>query len=375
MVDRLSQAEINRTVISSFDGTQGESGLRGHKDLTKTEEERAVELHAKALVIDASNVPIVDSWLEKAITDGYFERMKQGGVTASNITVPYSVHANTGQAIRELTEHRKWLERSPELAIHVTRAEDIERAKLEGRAGVIFGPQNAAFLEENLELLQFFYDLGVRMMQLTYSMRNFIGDGCFERANAGLSNFGVDLVGAMNEIGIVIDVSHCGHRTTSEAIELSNEPVVFSHAGVRSVFEHVRNKTDDEIKALAEKGGVIGITPYIAFLAEWQTGPRPTLDLMFDHVDYAVKLVGADHVGIGSDVNDRNETRRAWYIREFPDRLGKTYFGDYPEGFEHSVAYFPNITRGLVARGYSDQEILKILGGNFLRVFRRVWKP
>jgi len=349
--------------------------LKGYKDLTKTEDERALALHRKAIIVDGSNVPVVDPFLEKPITDEYFDRMRVGGVTASNITVPYDVQADSGRAFREFSEHREWLARSSDRAFLALKADDIERAKTEGRTAIIFGPQNASFLDQQLGLLNVFYDTGVRVLQLTYNTRNFVGDGCMEKANAGLSNFGIALVEEMNKLGVLIDLSHCGQRTTLDAIERSNKPVIFSHAGVRSVFDHPRNKTDAEIQALAEKGGVLGISPYIVFLTDWESGPkRPTLDLMFDHVDYVEKLVGVDHIGIGSDVNDRNETRRSWYIEEFPETLGKSYRGDYPEGFEHSLAYFPNITRGLVSRGYSDEEILKILGGNFLRVFREVWR-
>jgi membrane dipeptidase len=347
---------------------------RGYKQVTQAEEERAMELHAKATIIDGSNVPIIDAFLEKPITDGYFERMEAGGVTASNITMPYDVQADSKQALREFMEHREWLARSSERTGIALNADDIEKAKSQNRTVVIFGPQNTLLLDQQIDLLQVFHSMGLRILQLTYNTRNFVGDGCLEKANAGLSNFGLELVEEMNRLGVLVDLSHCGERTTMEAIERSREPVVFSHAGVDAVFSHPRNKSDAEIKAMAEKGGVIGISPYIVFLTDWTSGPRPTIDLMLDQIDYASKLVGSDHIGIGSDVNDRNETRRAWYIKEFPERLGKTYRGDYPEGFEHSIAYFPNITRGLVARGYSDKEIINILGGNFLRVFREVWK-
>jgi membrane dipeptidase len=350
-------------------------GLRSYRQITQAEEQHAMEIHKKSIVIDGSNVPIVDTFLEKPITDGYFERMEAGGVTASNITVPYDVQADSKQALREFSEHREWLTRSSERTGLALCAEDIEKAKSENRTAVIFGPQNALILDRQIELLRIFYVTGLRILQLTYNTRNFIGDGCLEKANAGLSNFGLEVIEEMNKLGVLVDLSHCGKRTTLEAIEHSNKPAVFSHAGAAAVFSHPRNKSDEEIKTMAEKGGVIGISPYIVFLTDWRSGPRPTLDLMLDQIDYVSSLVGTDHVGIGSDVNDCNETRRALYIKEFPERLGKTYRGDYPEGFEHSLAYFPNITRGLVVRGYSDQEIIKILGGNFLRVFRNVWKP
>jgi membrane dipeptidase len=348
--------------------------MRGYAQVTQAEEQRAMEIHKKSIVIDGSNVPIVDSFLEKPITDSYFERMEAGGVTASNITVPYDIQADSKQAFREFSEHREWLARSSERTSLALCAHDIEKAKLENRTAIIFGPQNSLILDRQVELLRIFHAMGLRILQLTYNTRNFIGDGCMEKANAGLSNFGLEVIEEMNKLGVLIDLSHCGKRTTLEAIEHSAYPVVFSHAGAASAFPHPRNKTDEEIKALAEKGGVIGISPYIVFLTDWKSGPRPTLDLMLDQIDDVSNLVGTDYVGIGSDVNDRNETRRALYIKEFPERLGKTYRGDYPEGFEHSLAYFPNISRGLVTRGYSDEDIMKILGGNFLRVFRNVWK-
>ncbi|MEM2082221.1 MAG: membrane dipeptidase, partial [Candidatus Bathyarchaeia archaeon] len=223
---------------------------------------------------------------------------------------------------------------------------------------------------EKLDRIDIFYGLGVRAMGLTYTVRNLFGDGQAERADCGLSRFGLEAIGRMNELGILIDLSHAGPRTALEAIEASRDPVAITHAGARALQPTVRMKPDEEIKALAERGGVIGIEAAPNTLS---SGPRMGIEDLLNHVAYCVRLVGADHVGIGTDTLFGDHVGLHEVILERIGMKGLIPGGTrgYVEGIE-SPAEWENIIRGLVRRGYSDSEIEKIVGGNFLRLFERV---
>ena len=337
-------------------------------NLNKEQEQRALDIHRKAIVIDGSIVPKIGD-------DSHFERMHKGGVTASNATVLRSWD-DFRRGIERLGIWYRWLDQYSDRVQLATTTKDIERAKREKKIAIIFGPQNAKMIEDEIILLSVFHKLGVKIIQLTYNYQNFVGSGCTEKVDSGLSNYVVSVVEEMNKQGILIDLSHCGNATAKDAIEVSKEPVVFSHACAHSLTKHVRNKTDDHIKAMAEKGGVIGITSYTPLIwSKW--GVRPTIQEFLNHIDYVVKLVGVDNVGIASDIEEDPEeiSRDAWLP------LGRPTMGplDYNAGqtgrtnlFE-TVGELPEITKGLVSREYSDNEIMKILGCNFLRVFKEVW--
>jgi len=381
--------------------------LRSYVDLSKDEEEHALALHGESIIIDASIVPFIDYVGE----DIWIDDVLKGGVTATNATV--CMQRNLSDATHELAEYHGWVEKHGEKALLVLKASDIEKAKSEGKHGVIFGPQNSSFLEGNIRFLEVAWNLGIRIIQICYSDRNEAADGCSERTDAGLSNFGVALVEAMNERGMLIDLSHVGDRSTMEAIEMSRDPVAFTHVcprastpqddspyavwasaqgetpyGLRgkvqgeaplnpktgkwfNEFARRRGKTDEALQACAEKGGVISITPFFAKRA----GPSTLTDDTLDQVDYAVDLVGVDHVGFGSDLDFRNSVTRTAYIHKYPDHIDRTYHTPMTEEWGYGwLEHMPNFTKGLVSRGYSDAEAKKILGLNFLRLFRRVWE-
>jgi membrane dipeptidase len=340
-------------------------------ELSEQEEKRALRLHRQSIVIDGLNLP---EWHDK-----YFDYRQAGGITAANVTItttgehPFSFD-NTIKGIS------RWLlaiYRHRDQAMQVTTVEDIKRAKQEGKFGLMFGFQNATAIGYDTELLDFFYGLGIRIIQLTYNARTLLGDGCTERTNCGLSDFGVEAIRRMNELGIVVDLSHCGYATTMDAIEVSEQPVIFSHTGAYSLRPNPRNKTDEQIRALTEKGGVIGVYTATSFISDKE---EPTIEDMLDHVDYIVNLVGVGHVGIGTDLELNPEIRtKEDYLLRSKER--KTRLKIKPElgikwplravGIEDTSKWL-NITRGLVVRGYSDNDIEKIIGGNFLRVFEQI---
>ncbi len=256
----------------------------------------------------------------------------------------------------------------------VCAAQDIERAVQEDKLGVILNFQNATHIGSDLDKLDFFYNLGIRIIQLTYNDLNLLGAGCTERTDCGLSRFGLKVVERMNELGMMIDVSHTGDRSTMDAIAASEAPVAFTHGMCKALIDHDRAKTDEQMEALAKKGGYFGIVVVPFFITDSQS---PTLEHFVDHVDHAVKVMGADKVGVGTDWGtEAPESLRRKMDQELLARLGfekkhRTSFLATIEGYK-SWKDWPNITRGLVSRGYSDQEIKGILGGNFLRIFEDV---
>ena len=343
-------------------------------ELTSEQQQRADALHQRSIVVDmlwstnpAEPTPLIDG-------KNALDRAIDAGLTAANNTLA-GANTNFRDAIKEINKVYRLLESEPDKTLLVQTTADIERAKAERKLGIIMGFQNASPLEDDwINTLPVFHKLGVRIIQLTYNENNLLGSGCTEPRDGGLTAYGRQVVRALNRLGIIIDLSHVGQQTAREAIELSEDPVIVSHANTYALTPHVRNLPDDTIKALAAKGGVMGIVAWNVICAT-RPGVKPSLSDYLDHLDYVVNLVGVDHVGIGSDIN---ENFRAMPIRsDFETRY--SYMLTDPsekapavEGFQW-VHELPNVTRGLVARGYSDEDIQKILGGNFLRVARAVW--
>ena len=329
----------------------------------------AAEIYADSIVIDAT-CPLLRR-------KSYIDLYKKGGLTAICPTV-----GSSGDASETFKNVAGWLSfvRGRDDLMLVKRASDIEAAKRDGKLGIIIHFQGGDPIEADLNLLDGYHAMGLRMLQLTYNVKNRIGDGCEERTDAGLSKFGVQVVKRLNELRIVLDCSHTGIRTTLEAIELSSRPAVFSHANVKKIKDSPRNLTDEQIKAVAKTGGLIGMVGYPAFVADKE---KPTLDDLIDHVDYTVDLVGIDHVGMGIDYYEGqhpfSSTEEAtamynnsiavgrWSAKSYPP---PPYY--FPEGIE-TPDKTPAIAERLDARGYKEADIRKILGGNWMRVFREVW--
>lgn len=258
---------------------------------------------------------------------------------------------------------------------YVTTAAGIRRAKREGFVAFYAHCQPSSPAPRNLKAFASAYGKGLRSFMLTYNQMDNIGVGCTERVDAGLSMFGLEVVKYCNEVGMIVDVSHCGHLTTMDACRHSRKPVNANHTGARSIYSHARCKSNEALRAIADTGGVIGVVAVPAFLT---AESNPTIEHMLDHIDYIADLVGWAHVAIGTD----------WPLQAPEDILQKSLVGSGKSiGFRDKdrldvtkrLAGFddcrdlPNITRGLVKRGYSDQQICGILGENALRVFQEVW--
>ena len=329
------------------------------------------EIYDGAMVIDGLSVC---NWNSDAV----FRELRAGNITAINATV--STWENFIQTMAHLAAWmRRFRERDDILQVKTT--DDIRAAKQMKKTGIILGFQNASPIENELDRLGLFLALGVRVIQLTYHETNLLGSGCWERNDAGLSNFGVDAVREMNRLGILIDLSHVGRRTTLDAIETSEQPVAISHANARSFCDHPRNKEEDALKRLAEKGGVVGATSFAPFLPR---GFESTVEDFVDAIDDMVERIGVDHVAIGTD-STHDQPLEFWHYigsqqgTKFPSTfadgsLPYTELSFQPGGIATS-SEFPNIAEALVNRGYNAGEITKLLGGNWMRLFEQVWNP
>ncbi len=258
---------------------------------------------------------------------------------------------------------------------------DVVLAKQQGRHSLYFTGNGVPLTQQwhsipdELRYLKIFFQLGIRMMHLTYQRRNMIGDGCAEKANAGLSDFGRAVIAEMNRVGVIPDCAHSGWQTSLEAAQVSEKPVVASHTTCGKLFPHIRSKPDEVIKAIADTGGYVGICCISRFLRG-----EGDINALLDHVDHVVKTVGVDHVTLGTDVAYTSQNAAA-ENKKIPSRPGRRreFRSLWPAdnfraaaGASRSIAWtnWPLFTVGLVQRGHSDDDIRKIIGGNVLRVAR-----
>ncbi len=309
-----------------------------------------------------------------AFRKAYLKNWRSAGVTAICYSLfrfanPYTFEST----IEDISDITYMLDGLPEAFVKVVKAEDLRRAKTEGKFGIIFFVENTEQFGKELQNIDLFYRLGLRIVQLTYNSMNFVGCGCTERNDMGLSSFGLEVVARLNQLHMMIDLSHCGHKTAADAIEHSVDPVVFTHTFAKALRDHARGKTDEQLQAIGEKGGYIGVAACPFFITKEK---HATIEHFLQHIDHIVQVAGVNHVGIGTD----------WYPpphRGYAATLNAAFatIGFRPqdrvdylrtvEGFE-DWSDWPNITSGLLTRGYSKGDIRKIIGENFLRVFERV---
>ena len=339
--------------------------------------------YRSAVVIDACGSPGRDTRqpVRPPLDAAELADIRASGVTAMNFTVGSVGRYATDyeESVRNIAFWDRELAAHSDALLKVTRGVQLDEAKRSGRLGVIYGFQDTTMYGENLDRFDEFHDFGVRIVQLTYNRRNLMGDGCLEPGNAGISNLGRDMITKMNERGTLVDLSHCGQRTTHEGIEASKRPVAITHSGCAAVADMPRNKRDEELKLLADRGGVVGIyvMPYL------RTSGQVMAEDVARHVEYAVDLCGEDHVGIGTDgaisaVDITPEYRKA-FADEIAERQkrGISAPGERADSFTfapdlNTPHRFERFALLLSQRGHSDARIEKILGGNFARLFRDV---
>ncbi|MEO7755161.1 MAG: membrane dipeptidase, partial [Dokdonella sp.] len=309
--------------------------------------------------------------------------IRASGLSAVNVTVGGGAsYANDyAEAVASIARWDREIAAHPDTLLKFSRASDLAEAKRSQRLAVIYGFQDATPLGEDIEKLDIFQGLGLRILQLTYNVRNLVGDGCMEPGNAGLSRLGSALVERMNARSMLVDLSHCGQRTTDEAIAASKSPVIVSHSGCATVYAHPRNKNDATLRKLADSGGVIGIylMPYL------RKSGQPTATDAIAHIEHALKVSGEDHVGIGTDGTTSGVQLTPEYQKAFADDIAERMKAGIAAPGENTGAYtfvsefntarrYETIASQLSARGHPDRVIEKVIGGNFLRVFNDTWR-
>jgi membrane dipeptidase len=332
---------------------------------------QTMETTRAGLIVDGLNCAVV--------TREQMERTLRGSVAALNLTIirPW---ADFASAMEGLSAQLKAIGDLRDVAFIATTTADIRRAREEGRVAIIMGAQNSLLVEDNLELLRVLQRVGFRIMQPTYNERNKLGDGATVEDDQGLAARGQEWVRIMNEVGIVIDISHCGYKTSADVIAASAKPVIFSHANAKALCDSPRNKPDALIRAIAEKGGVMGAVTWSPALMHAR---RPTIEDYLDQVLYIANLAGIDHVSFASDMAEGVYASAEEWDKKFGPNglyptvtgvLGDWYTFDqrFPQGYE-SLAQTTRIWDGLVRRGLSEDAVEKIMGENLLRVYREVW--
>lgn len=335
--------------------------------------------YGSALVVDGLSEAF-DTDTPLTIDPETISACRNSGMSAINFTV-VGPGAGFEQAVAAIAGVDRAVEIHPDVFLLVRRVEDIDRARRERRLGLILGFQTTDMIGAELPRMEIFRNLGVRVMQVTYNDRNLWGDGCLEAGNAGLSNAGRTAVEKMNALGVAVDLAHSGQRTTADAISVSKRPVLISHSGCNAIYRHPRNKDDAELRALAQKGGVVGI--YLMPFLDGGTGEL-TAEMFLKHLDHAVLICGEDHVGIGSDqgirpINDTPKYRSDLRLEvEDRRRRGVSAPGESPDRPPfipefNSERRMDRIAAALSRRGYSDGTIEKVLGANFRRVLSDIW--
>jgi membrane dipeptidase len=326
---------------------------------------RAVELVGRSIVIDMLGLLTLDwpklySWQRapEAFGPSDLQRLQGSGIRVFNPAVepndprPY-------EASREwIAGWNRLLEIRSDCFLRIDSARDLARTRDEGKIGILLGFQNSDHFR-TVDDVSRFQALGQRLSQLTYNARNRIGCGCQESRDTGLSSYGAQIVEAMNRVGMAVDVSHCSDRTCLDAFAASRKPVLVTHSNCRALADHPRCKSDAVIRAMAARGGVMGITAVAAFVSP----RRPaTLDDVLNHFDRVARLVGIEHVGLGTDADPDTVDPRTGRVRARYDVLGMT-----------PARRVFDLTEGLIRRGYTDAAIELILGGNFQRVLTEIW--
>ncbi len=340
---------------------------------------RTLALMERSTVLDMLGIISIDGrWRDwamdpKSFTEEDYERYKDSGINVFHHAFGLGGPEAFERALTYIASLNALAAGADEYFMRIDSVHDLQRVNESGRIGLLLGIQNADHFRRPDDV-DLFYGLGQRVSQLTYNSRNRIGNGATERTDEGVSDFGISIIERMNEVGMAVDVSHCGDQTTLDAFEFSRKPVLITHSNCRALVPgHPRCKSDDAIRAMARSGGVMGITGVRNFVSLEEP---TTVEHVIDHFDHVRDLVGIEHVGVGSDVDldgydalpdDVQEQLRAGYADTyaFRDRIDI-------EGLDHPKRMF-DLTEGLVRRGYSDQEAELVLGGNFIRVLGEIW--
>lgn len=342
--------------------------------------------YEKAIVIDGLGGPgSMTADPESPLTDAHIKDVRDSGLTCLHMTLgavgTTAPDAAFTRVVRDIALWEREIDRHPDVFMSIRSAADIAAAKKSRRTGLLYGVQDAVAFETDLARLDDLYTLGLRVVQPTYNRRNLLGDGCLEGANAGLSKEGVAAIERMNTLGILVDLSHCGRQTAADAIGVSKRPVAFTHTGCAALADHPRNRTDEELRAVAAKGGVAGVY----FMPYLNGGKQPTAADIIRHLEHMIQVCGEEHVSLGTDgyvsaavLDQAYKDAFARSIRERREAgIGapqETEDGYLFAGDLNAPRRFATLAAMLADRGHRAARIEKILGSNLLRVFSEAWR-
>ena len=341
--------------------------------------DEAKALHDECIIIDGCSFNI----------ETYNWQLQEGRPTALNMTIPMVHDPSASGWHTRLTDVLHAVTSDPDHFMHILTTDDIEEAKRTGKVGLIMGAQTCDFIRSgDIESSVFIYHrLGLRIMQIAYHTRSFAADGCDSGTNVGITNQGRQMIRAMEKFGITVDLAHVGERSTLEAMEMAEKPMIFSHTNPLKMFNHIRNITDEQAKKCAATGGLVGSSSFAPIL--WDGENFPTVDRLVDSIVYFADLCGIDHVGFGLDYN----AEPGAYLRRNARSIAEAFFGPnapdntlYDLGYKqgrgkasvftegmYGIANCPKLVDTMLKRGFSHEDVKKVMGGNFLRVFKETW--
>lgn len=340
---------------------------------------RAIELVGRTTTIDMLS-PLVISpsqsgkWLSdpSTFTAADFARYKNSSINVFHIAIGIGGPDAYLSTLKFFAAWNSFLAAHPDYFLRVDSPARLAEVKSSGKVGVMLGLQNSEQFRTPADV-PYFYSLGQRVSQLTYNTQNMIGVGSTEREDSGITDFGVAVIGQMNKVGMVVDVSHCGDKTTLDSFDVSAKPVLITHSNCRALNNHPRCKTDEAIKKMAAKGGVMGITGVRMFV---KADEPTTVEDALNHYEHVAKLVGIEHLGVGSDIDLDGYDKMPEAERKALHAAYKASYGfrekDDIDGLNHPRRFI-DIADGLIRRGYSDRDIEGVLGGNFQRVLNQIW--
>ena len=346
----------------------------------------AESLYRRSIVIDGLGGPGgLSNEAGASLNPAELADVRKSGLTAIHMTIgrvgtmpPLEMFESV---VSDLARWEAEIDANPDTFTRIRTAEDIRAAKSNELTGLIYGLQDGVAFEDKLDRLATLQQLGIRVIQPTYNRRNLLGDGCMEPADAGLSRTGFEAIEQMNELGLLIDLSHCGRQTVADALAVSTRPMSFTHTGAYTIAEHPRHRSDEEMRAIADGGGVIGvfIMPYLA------KGNQPSAADVIQHLEHMIDVAGEDHVSIGTDGHVSPTTLTPEYVEKFGEMTRERASKGIAAPFETETGYlFANdlntpkrletLAGLLLERGHSETRVEKILGANLLRLFSETWQ-
>ena len=331
--------------------------------MNQADTESVRDLHNDMIVFDGL---IISKWSAEV-----FEAMRTGGLTGANCTC--SIWEGFRDTMLNIANWNRMFAEHGDRIVKANSTADIRAAKQAGKTAIVLGMQNTSAFEDRIEFIELLKTQGVGIAQITYNTQNLSGSGCYESRDSGLSDFGHDVVAEMNRVGMLCDLSHVGPRTSTDVIQASTRPVVYSHCLPAGLKAHPRNKTDEQIKFIVDRGGFVGVTVFPPFLA---AGNRSTIDDYIAAIDYIVNIAGEENVGFGSDFTMGYGRPFFEYINRDKGsgrQLTEFWEVEFPAGLK-SIADFPNMTEAMLRAGWHETKIRRVMGENWLALLDRVWE-